>query len=106
MKRKLSRLVTLVCALALIAGLGAACGSTAMAQPSAKKAVATHAQLLDINTATAQELAALPGIGTTYAQKIIAGRPYVKKTDLVRKKIIPEATYKKIESQIIAKHKK
>lgn len=106
MKRKVSRLLTMMCALALIAGLGAAGANAATAKQAAKKAAATHTHLLDINTASAQELAALPGIGAVYSQKIISGRPYAKKTDLVRKKILPEATYKKIEGQIIAKHVK
>lgn len=105
MKRKLSWFATMLCALALMAGLGAASGS-ALAQSAAKRTVATQTQLIDINTATAQQLETLPGIGSAYAQKIISGRPYAKKTDLVRKKILPEATYKKIESDIIAKRKK
>jgi DNA uptake protein ComE-like DNA-binding protein len=57
---------------------------------------------IDINTATKDELMAFKGIGDKYSDKIIAGRPYARKDQLVSKNILPEATYKKIEAQIIA----
>jgi DNA uptake protein ComE-like DNA-binding protein len=105
MKRNLAvTLFSLFLGLFLSAGPG-----LAQTKETSKKAAAPAAsaqkktELIDINSASKQELMTLPGIGDAYSQKIIDNRPYRGKNDLVRKNIVPQATYDKISGQIIAK---
>jgi competence protein ComEA len=73
------------------------------ATPAKPAAASTKkAELLDLNTATREQLVALPGIGETYADAIIKARPYKTKSELVSKKIIPAAAYKKVRAHVIA----
>jgi competence protein ComEA len=104
MTRKfMTRILIALFALSLLSGMAVAQAAKTPAKTTT--AAAADADLLDINTATKEQLNALPGIGDAYAQKIIDGRPYAKKTDLTKKKVIPAATYAKIKDKVIAKQK-
>jgi DNA uptake protein ComE-like DNA-binding protein len=77
----------------------------AVAQKPAKAAAAAAATAdnkLDINTATADQLKAFPGIGDAYSKRIIDGRPYTAKNQLVSRGVLPESVYNKIKDSIIA----
>ena len=72
------------------------------ATPTVAQKIAASKELLDINTATADQLKALTGIGDAYSKRIIDGRPYTAKNQLVTKGVLPQATYDKVKDQIIA----
>jgi len=104
--RALSQSLVLVAAVALGGSLVAQTATapkaaTPAAKPMAAAPVATGDRL-DINTASKDQLMALPGVGDVFADKIIKGRPYTAKNQLTQKGIIPQATYDKIKDQIIA----
>lgn len=100
---RISRFTPAVLTLASALLFGTLPAATAQTKPAAKPAAAAASRtLVDLNTATKDQLKALPGVGDVYAQKIIAGRPYANKSQLKSKNIVPAATYSKIVKLVIA----
>ena len=109
MKRLLAWSLVLVCALGPLGG-SAAWGqaskdksATSGAKAAARDADARKTEPVDINSASAEELEAVKGIGASTAKKIIAGRPYKSKDELVAKKAMSQASYEKIKDQLVAR---
>lgn len=112
----LPEMLLIVCLVALFAGAaiqglssraGAAqaqnaVGASAKPQQTVAEKIAASQQLLDINTATAEQLKALPGMGEAYAARVIAGRPYTAKNQLATRGILPKEEYERIRELIIA----
>jgi len=97
------RFATVLATLSACVLLGVLPAMAAQSGPkTSAKVSAPASNLIDINSATKDQLKAIPGVGDVYAQKIIAGRPYANKTQLKTKNIIPGALYSKISGMIIA----
>ena len=100
------RRVLALAAFALAATVALAQTVSVPQQSGPTPTVAGNSALLDINTASPAQLKMLPGIGDAYAKRIVDGRPYTAKNQLVTRGIVPQSTYDKIAGSIIAKHPK
>jgi competence protein ComEA len=98
---KTKRIITSLFALFVAVAVPVIAQTKKPAPPSGARMAPAEA-LLDLNSATREQLVALPGVGEAYAQKIIDGRPYERKDQLVSKKIVPEGVYAKFKDRVVA----
>jgi competence protein ComEA len=113
-RNRLTQIAMAACALVIACSLGfsqttpstTTKKSTATKTEAASTSKAAKHELIDLNSATKEQLMTISGIGDAYADKIIAGRPYKMKSELKSKKVIPDATYSKISSRVVAKQAK
>lgn len=105
-RRVLSTVLSITLGLLVALSIAGAQTAPASKAPATSQAAKPAPDLIDLNSATKEQLQSLPGIGAAYSQKIVDGRPYKSKTDLVQKKIVPQATYDKIAKLVIAKQPK
>lgn len=101
----IARWIVLI-ALAALTLMAQAPAKQAETKPAKVKTEAAPTGIVDINSATAEQLMTVPGIGEAYAAKIVAGRPYRAKNELVDKKVLPAGVYAKVKDHLVAKQKK
>src|SRR5262249_9436055 len=106
MEAAMTRLTRLIVLLALVLAGAPALAQAPAGKPAEKPPTAAKTELVDLNSASEAELKELPGIGEAYSKKLVAGRPYANKTQLVSRGIVPQATYDKIADKVIAKQPK
>jgi competence protein ComEA len=105
-----TRLRNILCGAGLVFALAALPATSAVSQTAARNSPSmspsTKMGTMDINTASVDQLRTLPGVGDTYARRIVAGRPYSSKNQLVTKGVLPRNVYDKVQNMIIASHVK